>query len=161
MGLAHCSSRGFTHLSLILLLTPASVRVAPVSAAKAADTRYLILSATCRWPAAGPIILPPLKLRHITMAVRRVAARRPPDVGLPRAALPATWRWWRTLAHVRSFLSPMCCAATNAKTGVRKRLPPAICSGIKPDWRNAVGNYVRRHKRPPTEWASGAADGLS
>jgi hypothetical protein len=41
------------------------------------------------------LILPPLRSGTIIRPIRRVAARRPPIVGLPRAARPGTWRRWR------------------------------------------------------------------
>jgi hypothetical protein len=114
-----------------------SNRTALVSAAKAASTRCPF----CPPPAGGrqpiPWFLPPLRSGITSRPIRRVAARRPElrqnfvprssslaifasldCFGLPRAALPSTWRWWRTLRYIRSSYPPLFCgyAATNTFT---------------------------------------------
>jgi hypothetical protein len=66
------------------------------AASSAASTRCLISSANCRCPAACPIDWASAGLRPNNQGRPRVAARRPRSVGLPRAALPGTWRRWRS-----------------------------------------------------------------
>src|SRR5258708_9085083 len=78
-----------------LAAPPAFVRAALVSGAKAPSTRCLILSATRKCPAACLFDFASASLRQILRPNRRVAARRPPIVGLPPAAPPGTLRRWR------------------------------------------------------------------
>ena len=70
LRLARCSP-----LSRPVAAHRTSVRAAPVSAAPPHPLAAPFLSATCRWPAACPIILPPLALRQNNQG--RAAGRGP------------------------------------------------------------------------------------
>jgi len=89
------------------------------AASSAASTRCLTLSATCRCPAACPMIWPPPWLRPNNQGRPRVAARRPPRGRALRAALPGTWRRWRS-RPVRFVVPP------RSRPGLAQVLRPEI-----------------------------------
>lgn len=57
------------------------------------------------------LISPPLRSGDIVRPNRRVAALRPPGVGLPRAARPGAWRRWRRSLHP-FVVPPLSCSFT-------------------------------------------------
>jgi hypothetical protein len=114
-----------------------------------ASTRYLILSATCRWPAACPMMLPPLALWRIT-------AVDPAGSG-PAACRPSSGPHGRPhgggggrCTPVRSFLPPECSATTKAKTQTKEYAAAGDQHPNKAGHPFAVGVSARRYKSTGT-----------
>ena len=121
------------------------------AASSAAFTRCLISSATCLCPAAGLMIWPPPRLRPNDQGRPRVAARRPPSVGLARAALPGTWRRWRSCPVRSSFLLAPVPGSPHPWAGDRNessKLPPAIDGKPFPNYHSPLpprGDRMQGH----------------